>query len=98
MTRKKPRTPRYWPRMKVRGARRRRKLPMYRLMRIADAVSPASFMGVSAAMIRMQKAINDAHVRLRIVDKYATPYFGPLDAETLEGLGISITEVGSGSN
>lgn len=96
----RPRTPRYWPRMKVRGARRKRLRTMYAFQRIGDAgvVTAQNLNALGKSFVAVQKAINDMHIRHQIVTKYYAPYGGPADAETLDRLGISITEVDSGSD
>ena len=97
MTRQKPRTPRYWPRMKVRGARRRRLRSMYMFQRIGDAgqVAADQLNAFGQRFINMQAAINRMHTRARLID---LGYEGPITPEQLDRLGASIMEVDSGSN
>ncbi|MCW2287022.1 hypothetical protein M2253_000119 [Leucobacter luti] len=65
----KPRTPRYWPRMKVRGARRKRLRTMYVFQRIGDAGNIASeqINTFGQRLINMQNAINRMYERAEIV-------------------------------
>ena len=89
----KPRTPRYWPHMKVRGARRKQMRTKYAFQRLGDAASAASIpiLGFGAALIKMQEAINRMHERLRIIEAEVayTPFADPYD---LADLGTSMME------
>lgn len=83
----RPRTPRYWPRMKVRGARRKRLRTMYLFQRIGDAanISAAQPNAFGQRLIDMQAAINRMHERAEVVRQTHAPY--PYD---LADLGTSI--------
>lgn len=53
----RPRTPRYFPRMKVRGARRRRMAPVHRVQRAFEELARDAL----AAAVLMREALATAH-------------------------------------
>lgn len=87
------RTPRYWPRMKVRGARRKRQRTMYLFQRIGDGawVSGLALNAFGAALIDVQRAL-DSHVCS--IEKCG-PRVGAYD---LADLGTSIMKEAHGSD
>lgn len=90
-----PRTPRYFPRMKVRGARRKRQRTMYLFLRLGDAGqgAAAAVMGLGAALINVQNAINRMYERQAMIDQL----FPPTDPYDLADLGTSIMKEHDGS-
>lgn len=57
----RPRTPRYWPRMKVRGARRKRQRHIYAIQRFGDA-STEAFRTLEVFFVTMGKHLEHARV------------------------------------
>lgn len=92
----KPRTPRYFPRMKVRGARRKRQRTMYLFQRFGDAanVSAGAVMGLGTALINVQNAINRMYEQRAEIESI-WPAGKPYD---LAGLGTSIMGEAHGSD
>lgn len=86
----KQRTPRYFPRMKVRGARRKRQRTMYLFQRLGDVgqASAVAVMGFGTALINMQNAINRMYERQAAIER-TYPAIEPYD---LADLGTSIME------
>lgn len=72
----RPRTPRYWPRMKVRGARRKQLFTMYLFQRIGDAanISAGQLNIFGQRLIDMQSAINRMYERAEAVRQTQAPY------------------------
>lgn len=93
----KPRTPRYFPRMKVRGARRKRMRTMYVFQRIGDAgrVSATAFNAFATGMINAQISINRMLARQRLADE---GYYGSVTLALLDMLGESIREEQRGTS
>lgn len=93
----RPRTPRYWPRMKVRGARRKRKRTTYLFQRIGDAgrVSTASLNAFAAGLVIAQDSINRMLARQRVIE---VGYYGTVTPEMLDMLGESITKEEHGND
>ena len=91
----KPRTPRYFPRMKVRGARRKKLRTMYVFQRIGDAgnVTAAQLNTFGQRLIDMQRLINRMYERAEAVDRAHAPF--PYD---LADLGTSIMKEDHGSD
>lgn len=85
----KPRTPRYFPRMKVRGARRKRLRTMYLFQRIGDAanVTATQLNIFGQRLIDTQDAINRIHAHQNLIEQR---YYGPVTPEQLDQLGASI--------
>ena len=84
----KQRTPRYFPRMKVRGARRKRLRTRYTFQRLGDAAqaSATAMVGFGTALINMQKAINRMHERKVAIERL----YPPTEPYDLADLGTSI--------
>lgn len=92
----KPRTPRYFPRMKVRGARRKRMRTMHLFQRIGDTgrVAGAAINAFGAALINMQDAINRMYERQAQIERL----YSPTDPHDLADLGTAILKEDHGSN
>lgn len=88
-----PRTPRYWPRMKVRGAQRKRLRTMYLFQRIGDSarIATSSINAFGAALINVQKALDSHFCTL----EQCGPHQGEYD---LADLGASIIKEDHGIN
>ncbi|MEV8339227.1 hypothetical protein [Leucobacter sp. NPDC077196] len=84
----KARTPRYFPRMKVRGANRKRMQTMYAFQRLGDAgnASAAAIMGLGSALINMQTAINRMYERQNAVEQL----YPPAEPYDMADLGMAI--------
>ncbi len=78
--------------MKVRGARRKRQRMMYLFQRLGDVgqASVAAMIGFGTALINVQNAIN------RMYEKHAE--IERITAESVDGLGASITKGDHASN
>lgn len=92
----KPRTPRYFPRMKVRGARRKQLRTMFAFQRLGDAgrASAVAMLGLGAAIINMQDAINRMHERQAEIKRL----YPPTEPYDLADLGTSILKEDHGSD
>lgn len=84
----KPRTPRYFPCMKVKGARRKLRRTMYVFQRFGDAAELAAVAatGFGTALINMQNAINRMYEQQAAIERM----FSPTEPYDLADLGISI--------
>jgi hypothetical protein len=77
----KPRTIRHYPRMKVRGARQRRLVPIHRAWRAADALADAFARIVKASAESAASMPDMAAAALVAVDEQRDPYLEALGRE-----------------
>lgn len=88
----KPRTPRYWPRMKVRGARRKKMRSMYAWQRFGDTISIRIVPNFEPFLTAMQSAINRMHARQKLIEH---GFYGSVTPEQLDMLGTAILDIES---
>ena len=92
---RRPRTPRYWPRMKVRGARRRWRAPFDRMARSMDLYGKA-FIKVGEQIAAI------SNIRAIPIKDWAVEWRDPaprtITAADLDSLGTSIMKEDHGSD